>query len=91
MSRRLVYPALLALPFLVGIVLLKGLTVEIHTFHGNDATLYHLPTILKFSHGIDLERYPAAQTPLFHLLFAGWGKLGRASESQYELVTMLRS
>ncbi len=75
MSRRLVYPALLALPFLVGIVLLKGLTVEIHTFHGNDATLYHLPTILKFSHGIDLERYPAAQTPLFHLLFAGWGKI----------------
>jgi hypothetical protein len=75
MSRRLLYPALLALPFLAGIALLKGLTVEIHTFHGNDATLYHLPTILKFSHGIDLERYPAAQTPLFHLLFAGWGKV----------------
>jgi hypothetical protein len=75
MSRRLAYPALLALPFLAGIALLKGLTVEIHTFHGNDATLYHLPTILKFSHRIDLERYPAAQTPLFHLLFAGWGKL----------------
>jgi hypothetical protein len=75
MSRRLIYPLLLALPFLVGIALLKGLTVEVDTFHGNDARLYHLPTILQFSHGIDLKHYPAAQTPLYHLLFAGWGKL----------------
>lgn len=75
MKGRLLYPALLALPFVVGVVLLKGLTVEIHTFHGNDADLYHLPTILQFAHGIDLKRYPAAQTPLFHLLFAGWGKV----------------
>jgi Dolichyl-phosphate-mannose-protein mannosyltransferase len=75
MSRRLIYPLLLALPFVVGIALLKGLTVEIDTFHGNDARLYHLPTILQFSHGIDLKHYPAAQTPLFHVLFAGWGKV----------------
>jgi 4-amino-4-deoxy-L-arabinose transferase-like glycosyltransferase len=75
MSRRLLYPALLALPFLAGVALLHGLTVEVHTFHGNDARLYHLPTILQFSHGIDLKHYPAAQTPLYHLLFAGWGKV----------------
>jgi hypothetical protein len=75
MSRRLAYPALLALPFLAGIALLKGLTVEVHTFHGNDARLYHLPTILQFADHLGFERYPAAQTPLFHLLFAGWGKL----------------
>ena len=75
---RLGYPALLALPFLAGIAALEGLTVEIDTFHGSDARVYHLPTILQFGDqlpGVDLERYPAAQTPLFHLLFAAWGKL----------------
>ena len=30
-------PALLALPFLIGIAVLQGLTVEIDTFHGSDA------------------------------------------------------
>jgi 4-amino-4-deoxy-L-arabinose transferase-like glycosyltransferase len=75
MSRRLLYPALLALPFLAGIALLHGLTVEVHTFHGSDARLYHLPTILQFADHLGFERYPAAQTPLYHLLFAGWGKL----------------
>jgi len=75
MSRPLLYPALLTLPFLVGVAALHGLTVEIDTFHGSDARLYHLPTILQFSERLDLERYPAAQTPLYHLLFAGWGKL----------------
>jgi 4-amino-4-deoxy-L-arabinose transferase-like glycosyltransferase len=73
--RRLLYPALLALPFLAGIAALKGLTVEIDTFHGSDARVYHLPTILHFRDQLDFERYPAAQTPLFHVLFAGWGKL----------------
>jgi hypothetical protein len=75
MSRRLAYPAVLALPFLAGVAALKGLTVEIDTFHGPDARLYHLPTILHFAEGLDFGRYPAAQTPLFHVLFAGWGKL----------------
>ena len=75
MSRRLLYPALLALPFIAGVAALKGLTAEIHTFHGSDARLYHLPTILQFSERLDFQRYPAAQTPLFHLLFAGWGKV----------------
>jgi 4-amino-4-deoxy-L-arabinose transferase-like glycosyltransferase len=78
MRGRLLYPLALALPFLAGIAALKGLTVEIDTFHGSDARVYHLPTILQFGRqlpGVDLEHYPAAQTPLFHLLFALYGKV----------------
>ena len=75
MNSRLAAPVLLALPFVAGLAVLKGLTVEIDTFHGTDARLYHLPTIRHFAESLDLERYPAAQTPLFHLLFAGWGKV----------------
>jgi hypothetical protein len=66
---------LLAVPFLVGIAALRGLTVEIDTFHGSDARVYHLPSIEHFAAGLDFDRYPAAQTPLFHLLFAGWGEV----------------
>ena len=72
---RWLYPVLLALPFLAGIAVLKGLTVEIDTFHGSDARVYHLPTIEHFAERLDFDGYPAAQTPLFHLLFAGWGEL----------------
>jgi hypothetical protein len=75
MTRRWAYPALLALPFLVGVAVLRGLTVEIDTFHGSDARVYHLPTILQFSERLDFERYPAAQAPLYHVVFAAWGKL----------------
>ena len=75
MSPRIAAPILLALPFLAGVAVLKGLTVEVDTFHGSDARLYHLPTILHFAESLDVERYPAAQAPLFHLLFAGWGEL----------------
>ena len=67
--------ALLALPFLIGIAVLQGLTVEIDTFHGSDARVYQLPTILQLSERLDLSSYPSAQTPLFHLIMAGWGKL----------------
>jgi len=69
------YALLLAVPFLVGIAVLKGLTVEIDTFHGSDARVFQLPTILQFRHSLDFSDYPSAQTPLFHLLMAGWGKL----------------
>ncbi len=68
-------PALLAVPFLIGIAVLQGLTVEIDTFHGSDAALYQLPTILQLREGLDLSDYPSAQTPLYHLVMAGWGKL----------------
>jgi hypothetical protein len=69
------FPILLALPFLIGIAVLKGLTVEIDTFHGSDARVYQLPTILQLSERLDFSGYPSAQTPLYHLLTAGWGKL----------------
>jgi hypothetical protein len=75
MSRPWAYPALLALPFLAGIAALKGLTVEIDTFHASDARVYHLPTIEHFAERLEFDSYPAAQTPLYHLLFAGWGEL----------------
>jgi hypothetical protein len=72
------YPLMLAVPFLIGVAALRGLTVEIDTFHGSDARVYHLPTIHRFADqlpGVDLGRYPAAQTPLYHLLFALAGKV----------------
>ena len=68
-------PLLLAVPFLIGIAVLRGLTVEIDTFHGSDADVYQLPTIMQFRHGLHFSDYPSAQTPLFHLVMAGWGKL----------------
>src|SRR5215212_10131994 len=78
MRRPSLYPLLLALPFVAGIVALDGLHDEIATFHGSDARVYHLPTIRRFADqlpGIDLEHYPAAQTPLYHVLFALAGKV----------------
>jgi dolichyl-phosphate-mannose-protein mannosyltransferase len=70
-----VFPALLAAPFLVGVAVLKGLTVEIDTFHGSDARVYQLPTILQLSERLDFSSYPSAQTPLYHLFTAAWGEL----------------
>jgi hypothetical protein len=69
------YRLLLAVPFLIGIAVLQGLTVEIDTFHGTDARVYQLPTILQLSERLDLSDYPSAQTPLFHLVMAGWGEV----------------
>jgi hypothetical protein len=71
----MLYRVLLAVPFLVGIVVLQGLTVEIDTFHGSDARIYQLPTILQLSERLDLSDYRSAQTPLYHLVTAGWGEL----------------
>jgi hypothetical protein len=62
-------------PFLIGIAVLQGLTVEIDTFHGSDARVYQLPTILQLSERLDFSSYPSAQTPLYHLLTAAWGEL----------------
>ena len=69
------YRLLLAVPFLVGVAALQGLTVEIDTFHGTDAAVYQVPTIELFRERLDFSDYPSAQTPLFHLVMAGWGKL----------------
>ena len=66
------YRLLLAVPFLVGVAVLQGLTVEIDTFHGTDAGVYQVPTIELFRERLDFSDYPSAQTPLFHLVMAGW-------------------
>lgn len=71
-------PLTLAIPYLVGIAALRGLTVALPTFHAADEYLFHYPVILRFAHQLpfpDLARYPAAQTPLFHLLMAYSGKV----------------
>jgi 4-amino-4-deoxy-L-arabinose transferase-like glycosyltransferase len=71
-------PLTLAVPFLIGIAALRGLTVGLPTFHAVDEYLFHYPVILRFAHQLpfpDLARYPAAQTPLFHLLMAYGGKV----------------
>jgi Dolichyl-phosphate-mannose-protein mannosyltransferase len=71
-------PLVLALPYLVGIAALQGLTGDVRTFHVEDEGWYHVPTIVQFGDQlpwVDLQSYPAAQTPLFHLLFALWGKV----------------
>jgi hypothetical protein len=68
-------PFLLAVPFLIGIAVLQGLTVEIDTFHGSDARVYQLPTIELFRQRLDFSDYPSAQTPLFHVVMTAWGKL----------------
>ncbi len=70
--------AAIAVPFLVGIAALRGLTVALPMFHGSDEFNYHYPTILRFSRELpfpDLANYNAAQTPLFHVLMAYVGQL----------------
>lgn len=69
---------LLALPFLAGAIGLRGLTQTMPTFHAGDELVYHLPTIRLFAEQLwtpDLVHYPAAQTPLFHLLVAAWSRV----------------
>jgi Dolichyl-phosphate-mannose-protein mannosyltransferase len=69
---------LLALPFLAGVIALRGLTHVMPTFHAGDELAYHLPTIEQFARQLwtpDLVHYPAAQTPLFHLLIAAWSRV----------------
>lgn len=68
----------LALPYLIAVAALRGLTDAMPTYHGGDEWTYHLPTIRQFAAqlpGVDLVDYPAAQTPLYHLLVAIWGEL----------------
>jgi Dolichyl-phosphate-mannose-protein mannosyltransferase len=75
---RLQAALLLALPFLAGVIGLRGLTHVMPTFHAGDELAYHLPTIEQFARQLwtpDLVHYPAAQTPLFHLLIAAWSRV----------------
>jgi hypothetical protein len=71
-------PVALALPFLIAVAALRGLTVTLPMFHGSDELTYHVPTIMRFAGQLpfpDLSAYHASQTPLFHLLMAYAGKL----------------
>lgn len=71
-------PALLAVPFVVTIAALRGLTITLPTFHGSDEWVYIVPTILRFGRELprpDLHAYHAAQTPLFFLVMAVLGKV----------------
>jgi hypothetical protein len=73
----LVACAVLALPFLVASWCLSGLHDPIHTFHWTDETDFHWPVILQFAQQwpwVNLSDYNSATTPLFHLLFAAFGK-----------------
>lgn len=69
---------MLAVPFLVTVAALRGLTVTLPIFHSSDELVYHYPLIKQFASQLpfpDLAHYAAAQTPLFHLLLAYVGKL----------------
>jgi 4-amino-4-deoxy-L-arabinose transferase-like glycosyltransferase len=75
---RWLVPAALAVPFLIAIAALRGLSVALPMFHGSDELTYHLPTIMRFAAQLpfpDLSAYHASQTPLFHVLMAYVGKL----------------
>ncbi len=69
---------ILAAPFLIMIAILRGLTVTLPIFHSSDEFVYHVPTILHFSHQLpfpDVGNYNAAQTPLFHVVMAYVGQV----------------
>ncbi|HEX2702427.1 MAG TPA: glycosyltransferase family 39 protein [Solirubrobacteraceae bacterium] len=78
LASRWLVPVALALPFVVMVAALKGLTVTLPIFHSTDEGNYIYPTIVQFAHQLpfpDLGHYVAAQTPLFPLLEAYVGKL----------------
>ena len=78
LDSRWLVPAVLALPFLVMVAALRGLTVTLPIFHSTDEGNYIYPTILQFARQLpfpDLNHYVAAQTPLFPLVEAYVGKL----------------
>jgi hypothetical protein len=84
----------LALPYLITLAALRGLTVTLPIFHGSDERVYHLPTIHRFAAELpfpDLVHYNAAQTPLFHLLLAYVGKVTGYEVWRLRLVEVLIS
>lgn len=86
--------AVLALPFLAVTAGLAGLTRTLPTYHGGDERDYHLPTIRQFAEqlpGVDLVHYPAAQTPLYHLLVAAWSKVAGMELWRLRVIGLLAS
>jgi 4-amino-4-deoxy-L-arabinose transferase-like glycosyltransferase len=77
-GQRWLAPVALAVPFLIMVAALRGMTATLPIFHGTDEQVYQYPTILRFAGQLpfpDLHSYHAAQTPLFHLLMAYAGKV----------------
>ncbi|MDE2594338.1 MAG: glycosyltransferase family 39 protein [Burkholderiales bacterium] len=69
---------MLIAPFLFVAHGLHNLHAPMQTFHWTDEVDFHWPTILQMAKqwpAISLADYSSATTPLFHLLFAGLGKL----------------
>jgi hypothetical protein len=78
LNSRWLVPVALAVPFLVTVAALRGLTVTLPIFHSTDEGNYIYPTIRQFGRELpfpSLGHYVAAQTPLFPLLEAYVGKL----------------
>jgi 4-amino-4-deoxy-L-arabinose transferase-like glycosyltransferase len=65
--------AALAVPFVLTAALLGNLSQALHTFHGSDEWIYHLPVVRSFAQQLplpDFSSYNSATTPLFHWVFA---------------------
>lgn len=68
----------LAAPFLLTAMLLGNLSQALHTFHGSDEWIYHLPVVRSFAQQLplpDFSSYNSATTPLFHWVFAVFASL----------------
>ena len=69
-------PAAAAVPFLIGIAVLRGLTVEIDTFHGSDAR--DLPAARRSCSSATASTSPTTRRRRRRCstcVMAGWGKL----------------
>jgi Dolichyl-phosphate-mannose-protein mannosyltransferase len=86
--------AAIAIPFLIAVAALRGMSATLPIFHGSDEFNYHLPTIRQFAAQLpspSLGHYPAAQTPLFHLLLATISKVIGLEVWRLRLVEVLIS
>ena len=87
-------PLVLALPFVVTVAALRGLTVTLPIFHSTDEGNYIYPTIRQFGRQLpfpSLHHYVAAQTPLFPLFEAYVGKVVGYALWKLRLVEVLIS
>jgi len=75
-TKKLLPYVVLAVPFIVAIVLLRGLTLQFPSCSSPDEQNYHYPVIIQFAlqfPHIDLSDYSSSTTPLFHLIMMGFG------------------
>lgn len=84
---------LLAVPFLIGLIVLWKMPLDLSSFAWDEFS-YHYPTILKFAEQLpfpDLRDYHSATTPLFHLLFAAIGKIAGTDVKTLRVVNLVIS